>query len=104
VEICNQRANITASIRSASRLVRNFHPINNVLNFFGPVVVISLVDRVAFGTSRELHVLVGENELANAGIVGESVNTLAGGVYEHARGTIENVSSSGLGQTRVSNG
>jgi len=61
-----------------------------------PIVRVGLVNGVALGDGRASHVLVGEDELADRGVIGETVDSIARGVDEHARGAVQDVATTDL--------
>src|SRR5690606_23536473 len=56
-----------------------------------PAGVVPLVDRVGVAAGRDLDVLVAEQELADGGIEGEPVDSVAGRVDQHVGGAVDHV-------------
>mmetsp|Transcript_17531 Transcript_17531/g.44460 ORF Transcript_17531/g.44460 Transcript_17531/m.44460 type:complete len:311 (+) Transcript_17531:201-1133(+) len=88
VQIGHHRAYVARRVG----LVGGLDAVNKVGHRGVPVLAVALVDRVdGLGVLRDLDVLVGEDELADAGVVGEDVDAFAKSEDHLGRGAVHAV-------------
>jgi hypothetical protein len=76
VRVGDERAHVAATVGPAVALRLFFHPGVPALHFVGPARVVAFVDRVGRALFWDADVLVAEEELAHARVIGETVHAL----------------------------
>mmetsp|Transcript_25298 Transcript_25298/g.61523 ORF Transcript_25298/g.61523 Transcript_25298/m.61523 type:complete len:295 (+) Transcript_25298:147-1031(+) len=91
VDVGDQRSNVAGRILFARLVCAVFESLDVLLEGWVPGDGVGLVEGVNLAAGRDLHVRVGEDELANLRVKGEAVDSVAGGEDHHGRARVHAV-------------
>mmetsp|Transcript_25108 Transcript_25108/g.51058 ORF Transcript_25108/g.51058 Transcript_25108/m.51058 type:complete len:462 (-) Transcript_25108:111-1496(-) len=101
VHVTNHRADVASRVLDAGLALGGLEGGHVLLEGLVPVPAVRLVEGVDLAALGHLHVGVGEHELPDRAVVGETVEASAKGEHEHAGGGVEAVASSSKGSARL---
>lgn len=107
VEIGHQRTDVARGIGPLGGRVVGLTIFNVALHAVGEAQILALIDRIDGAIGGNLHVLVGEAEDAQRGVIGEAIDAVAGAVNQHGGRAVDDVAGSHLpaaGLEKISQG